>query len=68
MIDMQHRNVSEGDIVLIADNSPRSSWTLGRVLSVMKDKKGQVRIVKVKTKTNVLERPVDKLCIIIETE
>ncbi len=60
------RNVSEGDVVLVIDSAPRASWTLGRVQSVIKDKKGLVRIVKIKTKSNVLERPVDKICVLVE--
>ena len=57
------RNIAEGDAI---DSSHRGSWTLGRVISVMKDKKGLVRIAQVKTKTNVLQRPihVDKLVLL----
>ena len=62
----KQNNLKEGDIVLLVDSSPRSSWTLGRVLETIKDKKGLVRIVKVKTKTNILQRPVDKLCVILD--
>ncbi len=64
--NQRQRNVTEGDIVLLVDSSPRSAWTLGRVIETVKDKKGLVRIVQVKTKTNVLQRPVDKLCVILE--
>ena len=52
--------------MLIADSVPRSAWTLGRVLSVTKDSKGVVRMAQVKTKTNTLLRPIDKLCLILE--
>jgi hypothetical protein len=62
------RNVAVGDIVLIADSSPRNSWTLGRVLEVYPDKKGAVRVVKVKTPTTVLQRPIHKLCMILEAD
>ena len=62
------RNVAVGDVVLIADNSPRNSWALGRVLEVFADKKGLVRAVKLKTKSAVLTRPVAKLCLLIESE
>ena len=61
-------NVSVGDVVLVINNSPRSSWAPGRVVSVINDKKGFVRVVQVKTKTNVLCRPIHKLCLILEAE
>jgi hypothetical protein len=47
---------------------PDSSWTLGRVLEVYPDKKGTVRVVKVKTPTTVLQRPIHKLCMILEAD
>ena len=62
------RNVSVGDTVMIVDSSPRNSWTLGRVLEVSKDTKGLVRVVRVKTPTTVLQRPVHKLCLILESD
>ena len=63
------KNLAAGDIVMIVDDSaPRSSWVLGRVLQVMPDAKGLVRRVLIKTKTNTLERPVDKLCLICEMD
>ena len=62
------RNLHVGDIVLIVDNTPRNSWTLGKVLEVIFDKSGLVRIAKVKTPSNVLTRPVGKLCLILETD
>ncbi len=56
-----------GDIVLIADSSaPRNSWMLGRVLETFPDKKGLVRSARVQTKTNILVRPVTKLCPLLE--
>ena len=63
------KNLATGDIVMIIDDSaPRSSWVLGRVLQVMPDAKGLVRRVLIKTKTNTLERPVDKLCLVCEMD
>ena len=65
----QRRNLTVGDVVLVsADNSPRNTWPLGRVLKVHSDKKGIVRRVTVKTKSGILERPVDKLCLLLKTE
>lgn len=58
-------NLATGDIVLIVDESaPRNSWVMGKILKTLPDKKGFVRKVMVKTKTNILERPIDKLCLI----
>ncbi len=63
------KNLSVGDVVLIIDeSSPRNSWVLGRIMKVFPDKKGLVRRVLVKTKTNTLERPIDKLCLICEMD
>ena len=63
-----HRNAQIGDIVLVADNSPRSTWNMARVIDVQKDKQGLVRVVKIKTKTSVVERPVDKLVLVLESK
>ena len=55
------------DVVLVSvENSPRNSWPLGRVVEVFADKKGLVRCTRVKVKGAVLERPIDKLCLLIE--
>ena len=62
------RNISIGDIVLIVDNNPRCSWALGRVIATRPDKKGYVRTVSVKTKVNILQRPMHKLCLILESD
>ena len=62
------RNLSAGDVVLVVDDSPRNSWTLGRILETYPDKKGIVRVVRVKTPTTVLQRPVHKLCSVLENE
>ena len=63
------RNFCVGDVVLIVDDtSPRNSWPLGIILETLPDKKGLVRQVKVKTKTNELCRPITKLCLLQESE
>ena len=61
-------NVAVNDVVLIMDSSPRSSWALGRVLRVISDKKGLVRMVEVKTASSVLCRPIHKLCLLLEAD
>lgn len=61
------RNLMEGDIVLIADaTAPRNSWMIGRIIKSFPDKSGIVRSVQIKTKTNVIERPVTKLGLLVE--
>jgi hypothetical protein len=63
------RNLTLGDVVLVVDPcAPRNSWPMGIVVETMPDKAGLVRQVKVKTKTNVLIRPVDKLCLLLEAD
>lgn len=63
------RNFQVGDVVLIVDqNAPRNSWRMGRIVDVFPDKVGLVRSVKVKTMTAILERPVTKLCLLLEAD
>ena len=61
------KNLAVGDIVLVsAENSRRNSWPLVRVVEVFTEKKDLVRRTRVKVKGAVLERPIDKLCLLIE--
>lgn len=63
------QNLSPGDVVMIVDDSaPRNSWVLGRVLQTLPDAKGLVRRVLIKTESNTLERPVEKLCLVCEND
>ena len=63
------RNLKVGDVVLIVNSSaPRNSWPMGLVQETIPDGEGLVRQVKVKTFTNTLIRPVDKLCFILEMD
>ena len=63
------RNLTVGDVVLVAaENTNRNYWPLGRIQQVFPDKKGFVRKVKVKVKSAVLERSVDKLVLLVEKE
>lgn len=57
------RNFQVGDVVLLADKkAPRGLWPLARILDVKRNKKdGLVRSVTLKTKSSVLERPIDKI-------
>ena len=60
------RNYAVNDVVLVLDEStPRSSWPLGRVLEVHQSRDdGLVRSLKVKTRTSVLTRPIDKVVLL----
>nr|GFS82912.1 integrase catalytic domain-containing protein [Nephila pilipes] len=52
-----------GDIVLIwNDNIKRIYWPLGRILSVFSSKDGIIRRAKIKTKSGIVIRPIQKLC------
>lgn len=63
------RNLTVGDVVLVAaENTNRNYWPLGRIQQVFPEKKGFVRKVRVKVKSAVLERPVDKLVLLVEKE
>ena len=47
------------------ENSPRNSWPLGLIVEVKPNKgDGLVRRVVLRTKSNVLERPVDKIVLL----
>ncbi|KAK3106560.1 hypothetical protein FSP39_022546 [Pinctada imbricata] len=61
-------NPKVGDIVLIVDNGPRNSWNLGRIIEILNKKDDVVRVVKVKTGSSVLTRPITKLCLVLESE
>ena len=63
------RNLKTGDVVLIVDDqAPRNSWPMGLVTEIYSDKHGDVRSVRVKTKTAVLVRPISKLCLLLEQD
>nr|XP_055074289.1 uncharacterized protein LOC129453915 [Misgurnus anguillicaudatus] len=62
-----YRNFAVGDVVLILDESaPRNSWPIGRITKAMADSKGFVRRVHIKTQTSELERPINKICLLME--
>lgn len=65
--NMVIKNLQPNDIILIVDDtSPRSSWPMGRVIETIPDSTGYVRRVKVRTKSKILERPITKLCLLLE--
>lgn len=61
------RNLVPGDIVLIVDDTaPRNSWVMGRVVQTFPDRSGFVCQVRIKTKSNCLDRPITKVCLLQE--
>ncbi|OXA50284.1 Pro-Pol polyprotein [Folsomia candida] len=51
-----------GDVVLVGyDNKKRFEWPLGKILELCPGKDGKVRVVKVKTATGILTRPLQRL-------
>ncbi|XP_014665117.1 PREDICTED: uncharacterized protein LOC106807320 [Priapulus caudatus] len=65
----EKRSLKVGDVVLIVDsNAPRNSWPMGLVQETIPDRLGVVRQAKIKTSTNMLVRPIDKLCLILEMD
>ena len=61
-------NVKINDIVLLCEESPRSQWPLARVIEVYPGNDGNVRKVKVRTRSTELVRPIGKLCMLEEAE
>lgn len=58
----KQKNLNEGDLVLIAeDNLPPKQGLMGRVLKVVRDPKGSVRVADVKTKNGEVRRAIHKL-------
>lgn len=75
------RNLQVGDIVMDCEDSlPRSQWRLGRVSEITKGQDGLVRRAKIflkdkhlndkreTTKLSLVERPVQKLVLLLEAE
>ena len=64
--NVTQRNFEVNDIVLILDeNTPRSSWPLGRIEEVYINREDNlVRSVKLRTKSSTLLRPVTKLVLL----
>ena len=50
------------------ENSPRHAWPLARVTKVYKSDDQLVRSVQVKTRNSLLDRPVNKLCLLEEAQ
>jgi len=57
-------NVSTGDIVLLVEETSRNHWPLARIIDVFPGDDGNVRSVRVKTQTSILDRPITKICLL----
>lgn len=66
----EKRNFRDGDIVLIKDNDvARNQWSMARVISTKADEHGLVRSCCLRLATgSTLERPIDKLVLLLEAE
>ncbi|XP_068704813.1 uncharacterized protein [Montipora foliosa] len=63
------RNFDKGDLVLIVDDRvERNHWPLARIVHTYPDEEGYVRSVKFTTGATFLDRPVDKLILILEKD
>lgn len=59
----QRANIQVGDVVLLKNEMlPPTMWAIGRIIEAYPGKDGLVRVVKIQTSTNVLQRPISKLC------
>ena len=65
----KERQMAVGDIVLLVDyKAARSTWDLAKVIQVYPGKDGIIRNVLVKTKNGQYQRPVQKCCLILESD
>lgn len=70
----KRRNVTKGDIVILSEpDTPRNEWPLGLVVEATSGRDKLVRKVKVRitTKqgnTSVLERPIQKIAVLVEAD
>ena len=63
------RNVAIGDIVLVvAADTPRGKWPLGRVTEVIPGQDGNVRVARVLVGGKTVTRPVVRLCPVVRVE
>ncbi|KAL0894301.1 hypothetical protein ABMA27_014299 [Loxostege sticticalis] len=62
----KQENLKTGDIVVIHDaNLPPGKWALGRIVELHPGKDNFVRVVSIKTKTNIIKRPITKISLLL---
>ena len=65
---LKEKNFKKGDLVILqVKNVPRSHWSLGRVTKIHPGRVGVIRIVKLRTPTNKIVRPANKLYLMEES-
>ena len=72
----QQRNCKVGDVVLFKEDTEPNRWSMDKIVTVNSDAKGDVRSVKIlvgaanKSDNSIryLERPVNKLVVLVENE
>lgn len=55
------QSIQKGEVVLVHDDSPRSTWKLAVIESLIKGGDGLVRAANIRTKTGCTNRPITKL-------
>lgn len=61
-------DVQVGDLVLVVEDTSPGLWKMGRIQDTHAGGDGRVRVVTVKTATNVMQRPIVKLVPLIREE
>ena len=72
----QQRNCKVGDVVLLKEDADRNQWPMAKIVAVNSDAKGDVHSIKIlvgaanKSDNSIryLERPVNKLVVLVENE
>ena len=66
----EKRNFQEGDVVLLKDKDrARNQWSMAKVMDTKADDHGLVRLVQLRMPNgSKLERPIDKLVLLLEVE
>ena len=67
---MEERNFKDGDIVSVKDKDvSRNQWPMAKVVDTQSDENGLVRSVSLRMATGLtLQRPIDKLVLLLEAE
>ena len=72
----QQRNCKVGDVVLLKEDAEHNQWPMAKIVAVNSDAKGDVHSIKIlvgaanKSDNSIryLERPVNKLVVLVENE
>lgn len=60
----ENDNVKEGMVVLLKDDRPPTLWQMAKIVKTYRNSKDDlIRVVDVRTKDNVLKRPITKICL-----